>query len=616
MSNKLRSHGKNMVVWVLLAMLVLGLGGFGMANFSGRISTIGSVGETDVSVNDYARALRQEMNAAAAQIGRPLTLAEAQSLGLDRQVQGQMFGQAAVTEAARVIGLSAGDAELHRQITAARAFQGLDGKFDRETYRLTLRQEGFTEAEFESKLRADIARSILQGAVAGGLRAPEATTNAYAAYITETRDIAYAELTEADLTTAMADPDETQLRAFHSEHADQFTRPETREISYVWLTPDMLMDKVQLDEDALRTAYDSRRDEFVQPEKRLVEKLVYPTLEDAQAAKARYDAGQASFADLAAERGLTLEDIDLGEPSKDELGDAGDAVFALSEPGVAGPIETDLGPALYAMNAIIPAQETSFEDARAELSSEAAADRARRMIGDMTTDLEDRLAGGATLEQMAEETDMQLGHISMAPDTDADIAGYEAFREAAQKVTAEDFPELGNLDDGGVFALRLDGVTPAALIPFEEVRDQVATAWRAAELTRLKTERAAEIAAAVESGASLGAQGVLLTSVAKLPRGGYLEGQPRAVIDTAFTTEPGKVGVVTEGERVLVVTVEAVHAADPASDDVAQVREMAQTQISQSIANDLLDFYARATEAEAGMTIDPTAINAVQAQMQ
>ncbi|MDD8024786.1 MAG: SurA N-terminal domain-containing protein, partial [Paracoccaceae bacterium] len=614
--NKLRSHGKSMVVWVLLAMLVLGLGGFGMANFSGRISTIGTVGQTEIAVNDYARALRQEMNAAAAQIGRPLTMAEAQSLGLDRQVQSQLLGQAAVTEAARVIGLSAGDVELHRQITAAKAFQGLDGTFDRETYRLALRQEGYTEAQFETKLRADIARSILQGAVAGGLRAPEATTNAYAAYITETRDIAYAELTEADLTTAVADPTEDQLRAFHTDHAAQFTKPETREISYVWLTPDMLMGKVQLDEDALRAAYDSRHDEFVQPEKRLVEKLVYPTLDEAKAAKARYDAGQASFADLAAERGLSLEDIDLGEPVKADLGDAGEAVFALTEPGVVGPIETDLGPALYAMNAIIPAQETSFEEARAELSSEAAADRARRMIGDMTTDLEDRLAGGATLEQMAAETDMQLGHIAMAPDTDADIAGYESFREAAQKVTTEDFPELGNLDDGGVFALRLDGVTPAALIPFDEVRDQVATAWRAAELTRLKADRAAEIAAAVDAGGALGAQGVLLTSVAKLPRGGYLEGQPRALIETAFATDPGKAGVVTEGDRVLVVTVDAVHAADPASDDVAQVRDMAQTQISQSIANDLLDFYARATEAEAGMTIDATAINAVQAQMQ
>ena len=99
MSNKLRSHGKSVVVWVLLAMLVLGLGGFGMTNFGGRTTAIGSVGETEISVNDYARALRDEMNAATAQIGRSFTIAEAKQMGLDRQVQGRMFGQAAVSEA-------------------------------------------------------------------------------------------------------------------------------------------------------------------------------------------------------------------------------------------------------------------------------------------------------------------------------------------------------------------------------------------------------------------------------------------------------------------------------------------------------------------------------------
>ena len=71
MSTKLRSHGKSMVVWILLAMLILGLGGFGVRNFSGKIQTVGTVGETEISINDYARALRAEMNAAQAQIGRP-----------------------------------------------------------------------------------------------------------------------------------------------------------------------------------------------------------------------------------------------------------------------------------------------------------------------------------------------------------------------------------------------------------------------------------------------------------------------------------------------------------------------------------------------------------------
>ncbi len=615
MSNKLRSHGKSMVVWVLLAMLVLGLGGFGMSNFSGRLSAIGSVGETEVSVNDYARALRDALTSTGQQMGRPLTMAEASQFGLDREVQGQLFGQAAVAEAARVLGLSVGDVELNRQITAAQAFQGLDGKFDRETYRSMLRQQGYTESQFEADLRSDIARALLTEGVSGGTVAPAGTAAALAAFLTEERAISFVEITEAGLAAPIAAPDEATLEAWYKDHPEEFTSPEIRKFSYVWLTPEMLMDKVTLDDDTLRAAYEERRDEFQQPEKRSVDRLVYPTAEEAAAARAKLDAG-ASFGDLATERGLSLSDTDLGEVTEAELGAAGAAVFALSEPGVVGPVETDLGPALFAMNGISPAQNTSFEEAKADLGAEAKAERARRMIGEMTTDLEDRLAGGATLEQLAEETDMELGTIDMAPGTDDGIAGYEAFRAAAEKATPEDFPELGNLDDGGVFALRLDGTVAPALIPFDQAREAVAESWRKAELATRTKARAEELKAAIDAGQPLAAAGMIVETTAKLRRTGFIEGVPAALIDAAFDTEPGKGAVVAAEGRSFVVQVDAVTPADPASEEVAALKASIADQLAKSLTGDMLDLYARAAQAEAGITLDSAAINAVQSQMQ
>ena len=45
---------------------------------------------------------------------------------------------------------------------------------------------------------------------------------------------------------------------------------------------------------------------------------------------------------------------------------------------------------------------------------------------------------------------------------------------AAQSVTADDYPEIEQLDDGGIFAIRLDEVIPPALRPLDEVREAVA----------------------------------------------------------------------------------------------------------------------------------------------
>ncbi len=616
MSSSLRSHGKNTVVWVLMALLVLGLGGFGVSNFSGGVRSIGTVGDTEIDVNEYARALQSELNAASAQSGNRIGMAEARTYGIDQIVQARLFAAAALDEQARKMGISVGDEEVRRQILDARAFAGLDGKFDRETYKLALRQQGLTEPEYEAKLRRDSARLIVQGAVVGGVPAAAPMTDRFTAYLTETRSISHAEITAADLTEPLPTPDDATLRAFHTDHAADFTRPETREISYVWLSPEMLLDKVQLDETALRAAYESRLSEFVTPERRLVEELVFPTMDEATAAKARYDAGSASFADLAAERGLTLTDIDMGEVTKDALGAAGDAVFALTEPGVVGPVDSDLGPALYSMNAVLDAQEVTFDEAREELSSEAGMDQARRMILEQSTGFDDLLAGGATLEDMAKESPMQLGHVAFTADSQDGIAAYEAFRTAAAAATQDDFPTLTSLDDGGIFALRLDALKAPELIPFEEAKDRVSEAWAAFETHKRLLAKAEEIVALIDNGATLSSQGLVTSSVGTLPRGGFIEGAPADLSRVAFTLVPGKAGVVDAENRVIVVTLDAVQAADPADPEVVAVKDAVAKQLSQSTAQDLFELYARAAEIEAGISINSAAINAVQAQMQ
>ena len=42
MSSKLRSHGKKTVFWILMGMLILGLGGFGVTNFGGNLQHLRS----------------------------------------------------------------------------------------------------------------------------------------------------------------------------------------------------------------------------------------------------------------------------------------------------------------------------------------------------------------------------------------------------------------------------------------------------------------------------------------------------------------------------------------------------------------------------------------------
>ena len=384
----LRTHGKSTIVWLLLGLMVLGLGGFGVTSFSGGSSEIGSVGETKVTAEEYARALRGQMIAIQQQTGQPLTMAQAQSLGLQQSVQAQLFTAAALEEQARRMGVSVGDEAVRQTILGAEAFKGPNGKFDRTAYSQALRRESMAESDFEDEVRKDEARLMIQRAVAGGVVAPQAMVDRAAAWILEARDLSWAELTAEDLPAAIEEPDEKTLKAWHQANADRFTAPEARKITYVWLTPEMMSDQVKLDEAALRAVYDERIDEFQQPERRLVSRLVFPSEAEAKAAKDQIDAGTQPFEAFVIQRGLTMDSIDLGEMTRQQLGAAGDAVFALDGPGVVGPIQTDLGPALFSMNAILDPINISFDEAKPDLRQEAAIDRAQRMIDDNSADYE------------------------------------------------------------------------------------------------------------------------------------------------------------------------------------------------------------------------------------
>ncbi|WP_126976653.1 peptidylprolyl isomerase [Frigidibacter oleivorans] len=619
-------RGASTVVWLLVAMLIIGLGGFGVTNFGGSVDAVARVGDREITVEDYARALQTELRALTAQVGQPVTLQQAAALGLDTSVRQRLIAEAALDAEADAAGLSAGDAQVRDQVLAIGAFQGLDGQFDREAYRMALRQQGMTEGEFEQKLRDESARVLLQAAVTGGTAAPAAFVDALADWQGETRSFRIATLTPAALTEPVPAPTEEQLTAFHAETPEPFTAPETRVVSYAWLSPEMVLDEVQLDEAALREAYDARIDEFQQPERRMVERLVFGTEDEAAAARARVESGEISFEDLVNARGLTLEDVDLGEVTEAELGAAGEGVFALEAPGIAGPLPSDLGPALYAMNAILLPQDVPFEEARETLTEEVAIDRARRMVADRAQELDDLLAGGATLEQLADEAGMEFGTVDVTAEGGGEgIAAYAAFREAALAATEGDFPALAQLEDGGLFALRLDEIRPPAVRPLDEVRDLAVTLWTEAETARRLLAEAETVAAAPDPAAALAERGLTAEDRGPVTRDAFVEELPPGGLDQVFAMAegearaiagqipvPGETGTPVEPQAHVVL----LTAIAPAGGETeGQLRTAIANQARQSLAQDSLDLFVTAVESGLPIRLDQAAINAVHAQI-
>ena len=624
------SKGNRVFVWIILILLFVGLIGFGATGLSGNATRLGTVGDKELEVQSYANALQSRIRALESQTGSAVSMAQAQQLGLDRAVLGQLVTERVMDEAADGLGLSVGDAAVRDQVLAIPAFQGLSGNFDRDTYREALSRNGLTVAEFEESLREGAARGLLQSAVVAGVTASDTHVETLIDFLMARRDITWAPVSLSDTAAAPEEdgrprvllpeialdaeipaPTEAEIEARYAAAPEAYTAPEIREISYVWLRPEDVADDLEVGEEEVRALYDQRIAEYVQEERRLVERLIYPDAEAATEALARLEADEASFEDLVTARGLTLQAVDLGDVARGDLRAAADAVFAAQAGDVVGPLETDLGPALFRVNAVLAAEEVTFEEAAPDLRDELARARARREIDRRSDEITDLMAGGAALEDLAERSGMLLDQIEWTTETTGGITDYAPFREAAAAAQEGAFPELMAFEDGGVFALRLDAVTAPALRPLDEVRDEVIADVEAETRARLRAERAEALAARIAAGESFEAAGLAPKAAANLTRRSFVEGTLPAFIRDVFALEEGETRAITGEGFAAVVRLDATH--PPAEDDegVVAERQAIEERLGTGLAQDIYAAFATAVQSQTEIRIDDAAVQAV-----
>lgn len=613
MSRKKKSE--KFLAYALLVALVAGLGGFGIHNFGGTTATVAKVGDREITAQDYFRALTQTIRAQQAAGATDVSLAALDAQGIPAQLRGQLVGQAALDGEAARMGISVGDDVVAERIRAIPAFTDAAGRFDKEAYGYALDRAGYKTPEFERSIREDAARQLLQTSVSAGFAPPRAGLDLIFNWLGERRSYSAVEFDSESRLAGLKDPDEATLAAFFDATKADYMLPEMKRIVYAVLTPQMLAPSVTVSEDALRQAYAQRMDKYAIPERRLVERLVFGTPEEAAAAKAQIDAHATDFDALVTARGLTLEDIDMGAVGRADLGQAGDAVFGLAAPGVIGPYPTDLGPALFRMNGVLPAKEISFKDAAPELRAELAETEASHQIAQMAGDLEDRLAGGATIEELAAETPMETGTVDVWSGATDPVLDDAAFRAAAEAATEDDFPQIAELDGGGVFALRLDEVLPPRQQSLDEVRPAVLEAWRQKTAADLAHQAAETARTALEGGKRMSALAPNVETAQNVTRMALAAQGVPELATAVFDLAPGESRVVTVPDGAMLVRLDAITPADAEDPATAQLRGSIAQQITDSVAADAMIYYVQALTAEAGVTFNDAGLNAVHSQV-
>jgi len=600
---------------LILAFVIWGIADV-FRNF--RTSTLASIGRTQISAEDFRRIFTERLQQLSRQAGRSITPAQAQILGLDRQILGELLSEAALDQKATSLRLGISDDALSRRITEDPVFRGPTGKFNHDYFVQLLRANGYTEAQYvDQQRRLDLRQQIANG-IAGEPVVPKILAEAVQRYENEERAIEFVKLGR-DQAGQIPAPTADQLKNFFEERKATFRAPEYRKIVLVALTPDTLASSVQVSDDDVRKAYESQVDRFRTAERREIDQIVFPNMEEARAAAQRIAAGT-SFDKIAEERNLSLKDVSLGLVSKRDILDPAiaDAAFSLSVGKPSDPIAGRFVTALLRVKRIEAANEKPLSAVAATLKSDIARERARREILDVHDKVEDERAAGGSLADVAKKLGLKTVTIDAVdrsgrkPDTTPieDLPGRAdllsgAFR--AQQGVETDPIELRK--DGGYIWYEVAAITPARERTFEEARGLVERRWRDEEIGKRLASLADTIRAKVDSGESLAkaAPGVAVERRDKIKRTVEVPGFDAATVGRIFATAEGKGGTyaVDDGTSQTVFRVTAVKV-PPFAPTPGALKAL-----SDGMQTDLFGAYVAQLETDLGVSVNEATLRSV-----
>jgi peptidyl-prolyl cis-trans isomerase D len=606
MLDALRKGASTWVAKILIGLLMLSFAVWGINDiFTGyRGDALVTVGKTEVRGETFRTALQSEMQRVGRQIGRPVTLDEARALGLDGQIIGQLVTQAVMDEKGREVGLSMTDQAVANSILTDPNFTG-GGSFNRLYFENLLRQIGVSEQQFAAERRTELVRQALGEAVVSGIPAPEALNRAVHDYAREERSMDYFVISAATLPENEP-PSDAELTEWFNNNRTRYAAPEFRKLGIISLQPSEIADTDSVPDDEALAEYEARPEQFGEAERRRIAQIVFQSAEEAQAARTRIDAG-ATFDEIATERGLTPEGVDLGLMAQDEILDPaiGAAAFALEDGAISAPIDGQFGTALVQVREIVESDRQSFDDVKDDIKQRLAERRSEDRVLDLYDTIEDARAGGQLLSEIANASNLAF----------MTVEAVDASGNRPDGTPVDDIPALDALlrdafeSDVGIendpIQLRGSGFVWYEVLEVEQPRDRTLDEVRdRAQRDWIAEQKSAQLGSATRDAieALKGGENILsvarrysasVTTARGLSRfgGERPAGIGQAVIERLFTLSDGEYGE-AEGEaentRIVLALTDRTTPPYDATDDVVVQTEQ---RIEGDIGVDLLEQY-------------------------
>lgn len=616
MLDSLRNSAKSWVAKVLLGLLAASFVVWGVADvFTFRPgSALATVGDQEITGQQFTESYRTWLQNYQRQTGQTITPEQARMLGLDRAYLNDMIRNAALDAEADKMKLAVSDNQLADIIRANTAFHDSQGNFDPRRFAEVLRQNGLNEAMYLASERQRFLRGALADSVQSNFTPPNTLKEAAYRHRNEQRDARYFILRPAEQDIPA--PSEQDLKAQWEKNSTQYTAPEYRVIAVIKADPEDLAPAIQIGDAELQAAYEKHKLDYFKPETRAVLQIPFPSVEEAKKAKERI-AGGADFMAIAKERGLTDADASLGEVTKDNIFDTiiADAAFGLAQDQVSDPVQGKLSVVLLKVTKISPEKQSTLDEVKAELTKRVQLEKARSQVQTTYDTVEDARAQQRSFDDIAKEVNLPL--VVTAP-VDAQGLGKDGkevnvpFKDGVLKQAFESDTGVENdaltTPSGGYVWYEVREVTPSAAKPFDEVKAQVESDWKAQKLREVALEKAKQMVERARNGITLdvlaGEAKAEIKTVQGLKRNETTNEFDQQAVRALFTVPETGFAYALEGDGKGAKVMQSQAVLMPTFDPNSEEAKTISKALSDGAANNLAAGYGADVQSEVGVYVD------------
>ncbi len=627
MLDSLRNAARSWVAKALLLLLVASFAIWGISStvFTSGGNTVMTVGDQQVSPEEFRLAYQRQIASLSRQFGTQLTPDQARAFGLQNQVFAQLAAGAALDQLADDMNLGLSEDRLASLIAEDPAFKATNGQFDRNLFTVRLRNAGIREDDYIKERSKVAVRSQIVEAVSDGFKPPQALVDALKQYRDEVRNVDYVLLTNATIDPVKAPADDV-LAAWFEGVKGRYRAPEYRTFAYVKMQPADIADVSSVSDDEVRAEYEKRKDSYKTHETRTIEQLPFPNKEMAEAAATQLKEGNVTFDQLVKDQGKSPEDVLLGAFTRETMPDPTfvDPAFKVAAAGgTTSVVDGTFGPVILRVTNIQPETTRSFEDVKEELRKQMSLASASQEVQAAHDRFEDLRSSGTPLEDAAKE--MNLKAVTVTSDASGRDQQEQRIADlpAATNLVAEVFrTEPGadtlpvSLGNDGYVWFEVRNIVPERERPLTEVREKVVADWTADQQRQALAAKAAELKGRIDGGEELSAIaaefGLAVETKEGLRRGAEDAIFGNEAITAAFSgpvnTTASALGA--DGESRLLLKVTAV---DQATSDALSSDQQLQ-QMAESAGDDMLDQMVNSLKDSYGVSVNQSVADQVVLQ--